>query len=371
MSRGFIRETGSDKSSKNRPFSGTVKVSAGTSPDLFKSCLGGFRMRRRTVWEAFPCGEDGPPNLFTARCTFNRAERSALWRGVQKHGTEWKRIQFSEPALNEKEPHALRYAAQQLGVVRNTGEKVAREDSYMCDADDGGDETGASSDPFPFASQMAPQFAEADPQEELREEDAEGTGVRRREYVDRSCAEHQARLLEEDYSRAAAPPRVKCSDCACIMTPEHTSCWCRDCSVSRCKPCSEKHRSSAAGLFHVTDEYDPERGLKFVRRPRAGDEDCTVPGFDCCRSCGADIISDVKTSKVTLISERYGFVRVNMSRTQLCSSLLCGRLYEPWESLLHLYNLQPQTSTCPETFYSSDLLHSMMDPCLIADPWRH
>jgi len=67
-----------------------------------------------------------------------------------------------------------------------------------------------------------------------------GTGFLRRKRQDESAAEVQDALLEELFTGYAPQPCVFCSDCECVLKPEHISCRCEDCSVFRCHQLQSK-----------------------------------------------------------------------------------------------------------------------------------
>lgn len=183
-------------------------------------------------------------------------------------------------------------------------------------------------------------FQDEDPIQDT-DERLEGAGFLRGAEVDRAAALCQSALLESSSIRAAAPLRVLCCETSCqaVLQPSDMSCWCRDCRVFRCAPCSENHRHIRSGVFHVADVWNPMLGYKTVQRARIGEESFYLPGFDFCENCGANVISN-GFRDVTLVSNIFGVERVHVPSTQTCVISVCGRVHDATDILVGLYEME-------------------------------
>ena len=324
---------------------------------------------RRNLWELYNGGVGcGPEKVIdpSKRSKLSSLERVALWTGVQGWGTNWADVQRSAPVLHKYTPESLRQFAVNLGVIVATPFSTPVSKSGNDDVGEGDYDPPVDYDPpgAPGASAAAADLRETESADgdhlQAADDDADsvGTGFLRRMRQDESAAEVHEALLEEMFTCYAAPPCVRCSDCEYLLRPEDISCRCLDCTVYRCRGCSQKHRLGKSGLFHVTEEFNPD-GQVCVLRARAGEHDCIVPGFDFCQGCGGHLLSRDPTV-VKLISDRFGVESVRLPARQECTNAACGRVHEQREMLRRLYSFEPQTAIRPETFYSNTLLNAMM-----------
>ena len=289
---------------------------------------------RRNLWELYNAGVGSGPDTLLAsnkRSKLSTFVRAALWTGVQGFGTQWADVQRSDPVLQKYSLGSLRQYAVNLGVIvavpfttpvsKSAGDDICHSDYDP--GDDGDEDTAGAVAAEP--RETAPRGIESSDGNTLQAEDADmpGTGFLRRKRQDESAAEVHEALLEEMFTGYAAQPCVFCSDCECVLKPEHISCRCEDCSVFRCHSCSQKHRLGKSGLFHVTEVFEPDGPMR-VLRARAGEHDCIVPGFDCCLGCGGHLLSRDATV-VKLISDRFGVESVRLPARQECTNavLVC------------------------------------------------
>ena len=328
---------------------------------------------------------DPPDSVLSAVCVASQALRIALWRGIQIHSTTrgilWKKIRCGDATLREVPEESLKYYARRCGMLgkpvfaqngfdglggsMNKRPRPGRQDDEETRAakvrvEAEGVLQGPDAD-YDYEGPDGASFVIRESQYDTSDktEEAEGTGFLRREQVDRSAADARAKLLELTSIHAAAPLRLLCSEraCAAILEPSDTSCWCRGCSVFRCLPCSEAHRRSQAGSFHVTEVWDPILGCKSVQRACIGEDSFYLPGLDFCENCGHDVdVSEYRD--VTLISDVFGVECVHVPKSQTCRG--CCRVHDATDILFTRYRFEPQTSIRPETFYDRSMLNSIM-----------
>jgi hypothetical protein len=299
-----------------------------------------------------------PQSILHAPCRLSEDVRRALWCGVREYGTSWRSIRQNYPACADIDEPKLAYFAKRLGMVevlegakRLRGgltdriDRTEAQSSISALAPAPAPVDSYDSSGYEFSGEAIDSDPHSNSDNDVENESREGAGYVRRAQLDRSSCESEQSLLQATYARAAPPLRVCCSDCRAVLTPEDVSCWCRGCTVYRCGRCSDDHRRGVSGLFHVTEVYDPDLGLKTVLRAYVGDTLCTLPGFQFCPGCGdGGLSTSPETRAVTLIGESFGVERVLVPARQKCVALGCGCVQDVTDILCNLYEFERQTS---------------------------